>query len=771
MPDTLYSSNNGQKTQSPRDGWSKNCSELIEWVKNNLLVRTDCYGFYAPKPFKKDEPLTDDIIASHFRGNYSIGAYTTCPKTNKAKWFGFDIDAHNDNADPNANLNQALRIYNALRELGFHPILEDSNGKGGYHIWVTLIYPTDCETVFRFANWLVRDEEDKPEVFPKQIRIREDGHGNFMRLPGKHHTRNHFSKIYDGEKFVSGSNAVGVILTNNKSDPLNIPNEALTFEAGPQRPEDKEWQGGLAEGDEDHLYEGNLWTLNILKLCEDRLTGKKSGEAYEITCLNSEEHTTGGEVAYIWEATEKNRPSYCCNHSHCSHLTIWDLYRHYGCNRVNECCAEEKSQSVLDDILLRKMESKLDELGFDELCFDEETNEEPSEPCFDENVGGEWVAPENKKASGYVFGPMSFGDLQRTTFHLAWLIDGMLVKGQPCILGGPKKSLKTNLLVAMSIALGSGGKFLGRWQAKKARTLFISGESGGATIKETAIRIARAAHVDLDEVDAYFDERLPKLSVEEEMETLTAGIKEMGIEVIIIDPLYLCLLQGGEKQASNLYDMGPLLLQIADACLGAGATPILAHHSRKNLNNPTSPLELEDLAFSGISEFARQWLLVNRRAAYNPSQPHKLWFGYGGSVGHGGLFGLEIDEGELQSDFSGRIWDVSVKNLDEIKAEKADAKLTKKGEEMNDKKKALLAVVGSGKYSKTGIRRELGWGAEKFNPVYSWLEKDEYLKVEKMEVEDASGRPQPKDVVLLTDKEYVGDWRPDQDYQPQSCVG
>ena len=90
---------------------------------------------------------------------------------------------------------------------------------------------------------------------------------------------------------------------------------------------------------------------------------------------------------------------------------------------------------------------------------------------------------------------------------------------------------------------------------------------------------------------------------------------------------------------------------------------------------------------------------------------------------------------------------------------------------MNDKKKALLAVVGSGKYSKTGIRRELGWGAEKFNPVYSWLEKDEYLKVEKMEVEDASGRPQPKDVVLLTDKEYVGDWRPDQDYQPQSCVG
>jgi len=45
---------------------------------------------------------------------------------------------------------------------------------------------------------------------------------------------------------------------------------------------------------------------------------------------------------------------------------------------------------------------------------------------------------------------------------------------------------------------------------------------------------------------------------------------------------------------------------VADACRMGGAQPFLCHHTKKNLNAPYDPLDLEDLAYSGVAEFARQ---------------------------------------------------------------------------------------------------------------------------------------------------------------------
>ncbi len=374
-------------------------------------------------------------------------------------------------------------------------------------------------------------------------------------------------------------------------------------------------------------------------------------------------------------------------------------------------------------------------------------------------------------AGGYQPKPISSADFDVGNYKMEWLVKGLMVSDQPTIIGGPKKSLKTNMLTDLCLSVGSGTPFLGRFPTQKKRVCFMSGESGEYTLQETARRICKAKGIRLEDCDVLWDFSLPRLPVAAELASLSRMLKEKEIRVVVIDPLYLCLLSGADgKSASNLFDMGPILSAASRACLDVGCQPVLVHHTKKfatsvTKGSPYDPLDLEDLAFSGIQEFARQWLLVNRRAKYEPGTGlHELWVQTGGSVGHGGMWAVDVDEGAIDEDFGGRRWDVEILTTEEVRERKSaekEHKATTTNEQLETAYTTALDSFGVTPPSKTQLRTKLGWSGDKFNRVTSRLEESGTISVQDGFVDGGKGAKKPARIITRPIIGIIGTDHPD----------
>jgi len=281
-----------------------------------------------------------------------------------------------------------------------------------------------------------------------------------------------------------------------------------------------------------------------------------------------------------------------------------------------------------------------------------------------------------------------------------FLVRGVLVDGQPMVIGGRSKCLKTSKAIALAVALGSGTPFLNWFDAVRVPAGFWSGESGAATIRETAKRIASASGVSLADCDIRWCFDLPRLSQPEHLEHLEDTIRKQGIRVAILDPLYLCLLSAETAgEARNIFAMGPVLSELTSLGQRTGVTIILLHHFRKSgLVDDENPCPLEELAQSGVAEWARQWLLLQRRLPYQADGVHSLWMRCGGSAGHASLWGVNIDEGLIDPEtFAGRKWEVklapSIEVREEVRRDKENRKAAEQEQRDNEHRERLLTVL------------------------------------------------------------------------------
>ncbi|MCR9200712.1 MAG: AAA family ATPase [Planctomycetaceae bacterium] len=271
-----------------------------------------------------------------------------------------------------------------------------------------------------------------------------------------------------------------------------------------------------------------------------------------------------------------------------------------------------------------------------------------------------------------------------------WVIEDFMVLGEPMVVGGPSKCLKTSFTLDLAASIATGTKFMGTFNVPEARPVaVISGESGELTIQSFLrdwLTAKDFSASDLENLKLGY--KLPKLDAGDQVDGLITGLKTAGVDIVIIDPLYRSLRVG--EAASNIYSMGEKLEEVAEKIHKSGITVVLVHHFRKQGRNYDEAPELEALSQSGVGEFGRQFMLVKRREEYGQDGNHTIWFQWGGSAGHQGL---RICQAVTGTQKTGTRWDTELLTLSEYDHRKRAEKEKLSDEKKTEKREQILAFL------------------------------------------------------------------------------
>jgi len=316
----------------------------------------------------------------------------------------------------------------------------------------------------------------------------------------------------------------------------------------------------------------------------------------------------------------------------------------------------------------------------------------------------------------------SLNELLSLDIKIEFAVDRCLVEDQITVIGGREKCFKTGVACDLLLSLVTGTKFLGEFEVLKPKScIFFTAEIGLPPAQDLCRRIlkARGLRVDYDAVyDRFFLGDFVPSFYDATGDTKKLAALDSKIhrefdrcsnpQVACFDPLYLAM---GGASVGDMYEIGPILNHITEICRDRGIWPIFCHHAKKDNSKEFQPMDLGDLYGSGVSAFARQWILLSHSQPFLEGQA-KLYARLGGSAsGDLNLWDLEITEGTLDAVCKERRWEVSI---EQNNATKKRAKLE---EVITDKLK-------TGDFTHDQLKKSAEYRGKGFGAVLARMQAD-----------------------------------------------
>lgn len=276
-------------------------------------------------------------------------------------------------------------------------------------------------------------------------------------------------------------------------------------------------------------------------------------------------------------------------------------------------------------------------------------------------------------------------ELEGEGTEVDWLVEDVFAADQPTVFGAGSKCLKTTTLVDLSVALATGGIWLGHFNIpRQRRVLFITGESTERAIRRRVKKALDNRFLEWDAVKGWLSVEaasFPQLPSIADQQAIADDVQRGGFEVVIVDPLYRGL---SGIDTYRMAEVGPAIVSFTKACRPAAV--IISHHVTKTAVRAMEPPSLEDLSGAGLAESCGNWWLVGRNKKYEYDRQHDLMVCYGGRDEQAGLKRIEVDEST---------WTFTVSSGADIIEQKAREQQEQRAKQREDKLREARAKIES----------------------------------------------------------------------------